>query len=246
MPLKALDDKRVRQDVKVQRDQLAQRSKRQADYFLAVLSVVVSYGVDSGLLENNHVKGVRKLYKSDQSEKIWLPEHVIRFEAVASRELQLALMLAFHTGQREGDLLKLPWSGYDGRAITLRQGKTGAKVFVPCTKALQSALDMAPRRSVTTLTNTRGLSWTEDGFGASWRKASRRAGIVDLTFNDLRGTAVTMLSEAGCTPQEIATITGHTLRSVATILERYLARTRPLADGAIIKLENARATKSDK
>jgi len=55
-----------------------------------------------------------------------------------------------------------------------------------------------------------------------------------------------MLSEAGCTPQEVATITGHTLRSVARILEHYLARTRHLAEAAIAKLENARATKVTK
>lgn len=200
----------------------------------------------SGLIETNHVKGVRKLYKASRAENIWLPEHVVRFEFVASAELQLALKLALHTGQRQGDLLKLPWSGYDGRAITLRQGKTGARVYVPCTKALRAALDAAPRRSVTILTNTRGLSWTADGFGTSWYKASRRGGILDLTFNDLRGSAITMLSEAGCTPQEIATLSGHTLKSVAQTLEKYLARTRPLAEAAIFKLENARATKNDK
>ena len=55
-----------------------------------------------------------------------------------------------------------------------------------------------------------------------------------------------MLSEAGCTPQEIATLSGHTLKSVAQILEKYLARTRPLAEAAIFKLENARATENDK
>jgi hypothetical protein len=56
----------------------------------------------------------------------------------------------------------------------------------------------------------------------------------------LRGTAVTRLAEAGCTEAEIATITGHTLASVHTILERYLARTDKLAVAAIAKLERAR------
>ncbi len=223
---------------------LAGHALHRAD--LAVLSVVASYGVDSGLIENNHVKGVRKLYKASRAEMIWLPEHVSRFEAVASSELHLALTLALHTGQRQGDLLKLPWTAYDGRAITLRQNKTGAKVYIPCTKALKGGLDAAPHRAVTILTNSRGLPWTADGFGTSWYKASRRAGIVDLTFNDLRGSAITMLSEAGCTPQEIAALSGHTLKSVAQILERYLARTKPLAEAAIIKLENARATRNDK
>ena len=43
---------------------------------------------------------------------------------------------------------------------------------------------------------------------------------VELHFHDLRGTAVTLLSEAGCTPQQIATITGHSLKTVHRILER--------------------------
>ena len=36
----------------------------------------------------------------------------------------------------------------------------------------------------------------------------RKAGIVGLTFNDLRGTAVTRLALAGATEPEIAAITG--------------------------------------
>jgi integrase len=42
---------------------------------------------------------------------------------VAPIELQQALIIALHTGQRQGDILRLPWSAYDGTAITLRQGK---------------------------------------------------------------------------------------------------------------------------
>ena len=39
---------------------------------------------------------------------------------VAPIEMQRALILGLHTGQREGDLLRLPWSGYDGVRISLR------------------------------------------------------------------------------------------------------------------------------
>ncbi len=68
----------------------------------------------------------------------------------------------------------------------------------------------------------------------------KRAGIEGLHFHDLRGTALTMLSEAGCTPQEIATITGHSLRDVGAIMDRYSARTDKLAVAAIAKLERGR------
>jgi integrase len=66
---------------------------------------------------------------------------------------------------------------------------------------------------------------------------------VKLHFHDLRGTTVTLLSEAGCTSQQIATITGHSLLTVNHILEHYLARTRGLAEQAIANFENSPRTK---
>src|SRR5262249_6340764 len=91
-------------------------------------------------------------------------------------------------------------------------------------------------------------------FARLWRNTTRGAGLdsvllpasedpVELHFHDLRGTAVTMLSEAGSTPQQIATITGHSLKTVHRILERYLARTRGLAEQAIFNFENSPRTK---
>jgi len=66
----------------------------------------------------------------------------------------------------------------------------------------------------------------------------KRAGITGLTFNDLRGTAVTRLALAGSTEAEIAAITGHSLRDVRSILDlHYLHRDPGLAENAIAKLE---------
>lgn len=72
--------------------------------------------------------------------------------------------------------------------------------------------------------------------------ASRAAGITDLHFHDIRGTAITMLAEAGCTTPQIAAITGHSLKTVTTILDKYLAPTRVLASEAVKLFENARST----
>ncbi len=58
------------------------------------------------------------------------------------------------------------------------------------------------------------LPWTEGGFPSSFAQEVRSAGIDDLHFNDLRGTAVTRLALSGATEAEIATITGHTLKDV--------------------------------
>ena len=104
------------------------------------------------------------------------------------------------------------------------------------------------------LTTKTGQSLKKRYFARLWDEAMRKAGLqsvllpgsddpVELHFHDLRGTAVTLLSEAGCTPQQIATISGHSLKTVHRILERYLARTRGLAEQAIFNFENSPRTK---
>jgi hypothetical protein len=45
------------------------------------------------------------------------------------------------TGQRQGDLLRLPWSAYDGTHIRLRQSKTGRRVEIKAGAPLKAALD---------------------------------------------------------------------------------------------------------
>jgi integrase len=87
--------------------------------------------------------------------------------------------------------------------------KKGRLVSIPVRNAdLRATLEAIPRCATTMLANTRGQPWTSDGFRTSWGKAARKAGIVDLHFHDLRGTAVTRLAEAGCAAPQIAAITG--------------------------------------
>ena len=152
-------------------------------------------------------------------------------------------MLALWTGQRQGDLLRLPWSAYDGKHIRLRQSKTGKPVVILVGAPLKAALDAAPRRSPIILTNSDGKPWTSDGFRASWGKACKATGVLGVTFHDLRGTAITRLAVVEATEAEIANITGHSLRDVHAILDmHYLARDPALGENAIRKLE--RGTKS--
>jgi integrase len=122
--------------------------------------------------------------------------------------LHLPLLLALWTGQRQGDLLRLSWSAYDGTHIRLRQSKTGARVVLPVGTPLKAALDAAKKHRPLILTNSLRRPWTSHGFQASWRIAATKAGIVGVTFHDLRGTAVTRLAIVGCTEAEIASITG--------------------------------------
>jgi integrase len=61
----------------------------------------------------------------------------------------LAVLIAANTAQREGDILAMSESQYDGKTITLTQSKTGTTLSIPVTRELKQALDdmIAARRA---------------------------------------------------------------------------------------------------
>ncbi len=237
-PLSALTDRRTRSVFMAWRDELATRSRRQADYTWTVFARILSWAMNRGLITANPCEKGGRLYRGSRADKIWTTNDEVAFLKSAPSHLHLPLLLGLWTGQRQGDLLRLPWSAYDGKHIRLRQSKTGVRVLVPVGAPLKVALDAATKHGPIILVSTDKRPWTPDGFRASWGKACTKAGIVGLTFNDLRGTAVTRLALAECTEAEIATLTGHTLRDVRSILDaHYLHRDPALAENAIRKLE---------
>jgi integrase len=243
-PHAALEDKAFRADVIKWHDKFSEEKPREADNRVTILARVLSWGAKDGPLATNVLDGFERAYTSDRSEIIWLPEHIDAFLEVASPEMQFAMVLALHTGQRQGDIRRFAWSQYDGHCIAVRQGKArrlgreAPVVRIPCTKALKATLDTAERRAAVMLTTKTGLAFKKRYFAEQWQATCEAAGITELHFHDIRGTTVTMLAEAGCTLPEIVAITGHSLRRAQEILGKYLARTSKLAESAIAKFEN--------
>jgi integrase len=220
-PLKALTARETRGVFLDWRDRLALRSRRQADYAWMVLALILAWAKDRGKITVNPCERGGRLYDGTRVDFVWSIEDEAAFLKHASPHLHLPLLLALWTGQRQGDLLRLPWSAYDGTRIKLRQSKTGARVDIPVGAPLKIALDEAAARkdSPLILVTSQGRPWTSHGFRSSWGYTCKKAGIVNLTFNDLRGTAVTRLALVGCSEPEIVTITGHSLRDVRSILD---------------------------
>ena len=253
LPISALADcpNETRGDFLDYRDELAKASPRQADYFMQVLNTILNWGKVRGKLTLNPLRdaGVRKLYSVTRADKIWSDAEIDNFQVAATKEIAFAQTLALWTGQRQGDLLSLPWSAYDGATIRLSQAKSEGKrkrvnVTIPVAGPLKKILDAAQRKSPIILVNQEGLPWTADGFRTMWHKSAKRAGIVDRTFHDLRGTTVVWLARAGCSEAEIAGVTGHAISQVKTILEHhYLGRDVEVARNAIVKLEAWKATR---
>src|SRR6516225_7539106 len=241
-PIKALDDPRATSVFLEWRDRLAQTSLRQADYAYGTLARILSWALKRRLIKTNPCANGGKLYQGSRVDKIWAEQDVVRFLRIAPPYLRLAMLLAINTGQRQGDLLRLPWSAYDGTTIKMRQRKTGQYVPIPVTDELKAALDTTPRQSPIMLTNSEGKPWSESGFQSAWGKATMRGGIRGLTFHDLRGTAVVTLARAGCNEVEIYSITGHKLGDVQAILTaHYLPRDAEVASNAIAKLNRYKA-----
>lgn len=252
MPIKLLSDRRARGEFLAWRDRMAAASRRTADYRFAVFARMISWAFNRGLVPCNPCERPGKLYRASRKDKVWQAEDEAAFYDKAPAHLHLALTLALWTGQRKGDLLALTWANYDGKHIRLIQQKTGKRVIVPVGAPLRKALeeqrerhnaDQAEARSNHILLTSFGTPWTIYGFNTSWKRACAAAGVTGLTFHDLRGTAVTRLAIAECTEAEIATITGHSMKDVGSILDaHYLHRDSRLADSAIRKLERSQET----
>jgi integrase len=237
LPIAALADRRVRGEFKSWRDRFA-NTPRKADFAWTVLARILSFAKDRGIISVNPCDKGGRLYVADRRDKIWTEDSIAALLSIASDDIRAALMLALWTGQRQGDLLRLPWSAYDDGQIRLQQSKTGRRIAMPAAAPLKAVLDAAERKGPFILTNSLGKPWTSDGFRTSWSKACDRAGVTGLTFHDLRGTAVVRLAIAGAIVPEIATFTGHSLRDVEAILDaHYLGRDIQLAEAAVLKLE---------
>jgi integrase len=265
MPLAACELKETRGILRRWRDELSVTSPRQADYTWAIMSAVFKHGIQYGDITTNPCALAGRLYDGSRVEVIRTSPQVGAFlHQTHYAHMHLPLLIGLWTGQREGDILRLKWSAYDGQVIRLKQRKgqrrgkkknASAIVVIPVAEPLKIALDSARAARLTAKVrplkiedeticlNSDGEPWREgrdgfNGFISSFRKAKEKAGVEGVTFGDLRGTAVTRLALSGCTVPEICSITGHSHAEANAILEaHYLHRDPAIAWNAIRKLE---------
>jgi len=212
----------------------------------AVLRLLLTFAVEEGYAERNVARSLR-VKSAPPRTTYWAPLQVEALVRVAREKdrgsIALAVLLAVNLGQRQGDILRLAWSNFDGEAFTLRQQKTKQAVTVQAAAELRAELAAAPRLAPTIVISERsGRPYTRSRFGDTFRAMRAAAGLPkDLRFHDLRRTAVVRLAEAGATVPEISAVTGHSLDRTARMLEVYLPRTAPLARAAVTRLDEARA-----
>lgn len=113
---------------------------------------------------------------------------------------------------------------------------SGVKLWIPIHPALKEVLDNCGREGEMILQTAFGRPFTSNGFGNYMADKISRAGLPDrCVAHGLRKAAARRLAEAGCTANEIASITGHaTLQEVSRYTKA--AEQRVLAQAAIERL----------
>jgi len=199
---------------------------RAADYRLAVVGALFRWARGERLTRANPITDIAPLHRSDRSARIWTAAELQRLYAVAPPQIRQAVELASLTGLRTADLLILTWPQVSDHALMLQTSKSRRRrtALIPLFPATRALLDEIGRRDLgPVLLNSRGQPWTQDGFKTSFRKAKADAGIQDLHFHDLRGTAVTRLKLMGVEDDDIALIVGWSKEAVRALLMLYVS-----------------------
>lgn len=212
------------------------KGKIQANRQVAVLSAMYAKMVGRWYVaEKNPCRDVERNPSKRRTRYVTDAEYTALHQFAKPR-IRLAMDLALLTGQRQGDLITLPFKNVSAEGILFRQGKTGKRLLVGMSPALQEVIDRA--RAMTPVVQiggyvirTRlGTPYTSEGFRACWQRTMRRAmrkGVLEerFTFHDLRAKAVS----DSVTIQEAFERAGHTSMAMTrSTYDRGVRKVTPL------------------
>lgn len=222
-------------------------SLRSADNLMSALCRVLSFAKEKRRIKYHPIPSFERLYKSDRADKTWADDLQQKFLRKARPAMRTAMILVRNTAMRASDIRKFPWTRYNGQQVQIRSSKTGKLVWIPATRELKAHLDSLDRVGALVMLTPTKKAYTKRYFNEHWREDADLVGAGDLNFHDNRGTAATLLAEAGATAPEIAEAMTWTVDKAQRIIDTYLARRGVLAANAIQKLEDYRdrATKTE-
>jgi integrase len=214
-----------------------------------VLRLLMQFGIREGLVKSN--PAIRPGIKTRAKKGIlWSPE-AVRHMARTADDMGLfsigtAIILNEWMGQRGGDIRAMTMAAYQGGTIRITQSKTGAYAELPIDMVphLKTRIEAQIARNLASdtpclilLPGPNNKPWNEYWFVRQVSHIRAEAAKTmpeckQLIFRNLRHTAITRLAEVGCELPQIASVTGHSLRQCADIIDRYNVRTRRMAEGA--------------
>ena len=203
---------------------------------LAVLSAAFTDAVSRWyVLERNILRDVKRP-RFPPRDRLILDSEFEGCKAIAGKRMQLAMMLALLTGQRQGDIIAFKWSDIRDDALHVQQAKTGKRLAIEISGDLERVLDQCwllegggKDGNIYVLPTKFGRPYTSLGFRAYWQKTQRRwikGGGAPFHFHDIRALAATKCA----TPELAQRLLGHTSISMTLrVYRRGIERVQPLS-----------------
>ena len=215
-----------------------------ANHMLKALRVLMQHAFDRRLIEVNPTIGIKKLRYVKKPYATWLPEHVEQFKAhwPMGTQARLAIVLLTCTGARRSDAIRLGPGNVRNGYLEYRQQKTGRELSIPIREELREAIEAVPVQSVEAfLLTAHGRPFASPtAFYNRFMRWAADAGIpAGLSPHGLRKAAAVELAHAGCSHDEIMSITGHDSPTMVSVYTKG-ADQRRLATAATARLERAR------
>jgi len=210
-----------------------------ANVLLKKVRAMVRYGIQLKMLAVDPTLGVTR-FKSGSFHS-WTETEIAAFVAKWPRgTLQRAAFdLHLFTGQRRSDVCAMRWDQITKGVLSVVQGKTGAQLEIPLHPDLLKTLKATPRTGETIIGTVFGSQRSSKAYGNYMAEAIDKAGLPEhCVLHGLRKAAARRLAEAGCSANEIASITGHaTLEEVSRYTKA--AEQKKLAVSALERLKTS-------
>ena len=207
------------------------------------LRALMQHAVAMSMRGDDPTQGIRPIAAASRHGfHAWDELEIAQFEArhPVGSKARLAFALGLFTGQARQDVVAMGPQHVRDEILSWTRKKTAhstaIELFIPVLPELRAILNATPSGHLTFLTTAFGKPFTSAGFGNWFRDQCDAAGLRHCTFHGLRKAAARRLAEYGCTPHEIAAITGHaTLKEI----ERYTkaASRKRLAESAMSKVK---------
>ena len=213
-------DKRA---VTLQRDHIVRLMKARADrpdsanWLRKVLRAVMKHAVEIGMRHDDPTRDIQAIRVKTSGYHSWTEPEITQFEErhPIGTAARLAFALLLYTGQRRSDVIRMGRQHIRDGVITVKQQKTGVTLAIPVHADLHTAIAATAAGKLTLIVTEAGKPYGVGSFGNWFRKQCDLAGLPHCSAHGLRKAAARRLAEAGCTPHEIAAITGHaTLKEI--------------------------------
>jgi integrase len=151
----------------------------------------------------------------------------------ASPKIQCIMDIAYLTGLRKGDILKLKLSDIQNGELLVETEKTKKKIAFKIEGDLEAAIAKAKKLRRLILSpflfcTKEGSPITKSNFGVRWHLLKKRVGLSDdVVSHDIRGKAATDASEQGINAQKLL---GHEsgIQTERYIKQREFEKVTPL------------------